>query len=235
MKIYWSYSQFPELSGYSAGQKKIIWLNLSRWAADSDAKSCARFIPAILIASLLLGITFGAFNFRNPELGGIVGAMSGVAIPMPFFYLIGINTRRPILKRYIESDDFSLIPQTHMNLIKRPKDGPAIEPANEKTSVPVRSFDVARRYDIYCSLVGEQRLYQNVKLTGIRTFDKITQFSSGALCGLLEIEAANATRMLIPQHGIQMICEHGAQPTYKVIGRWLPPDDGDSWRKDSGE
>jgi hypothetical protein len=82
--------------------------------------------------------------------------------------------------------------------------------------------------------VTEQRLYQNVKLTGIRTFDKITQFSS-ALGGLLEIEAGDGTRMLIPQHGIQMICEHGAQPKYKVLARWAPPDEGDSWRKDSGQ
>ena len=123
-----------------------------------------------------------------------------------------------------------------MSLFKTTKDKPTSESANEEISVPVTPFDVTRRYDIYCSLVGEQRLYQNVKLTGIRTFDRITKFSSGALGGLLEIEAANGTRMLIPQFGIQMICEHGAQPTYKVLARWTtPPDDGDAWRMDSGE
>ncbi len=101
--------------------------------------------------------------------------------------------------------------------------------------IPVTPFDVRRRYDIYCSLVGEERLYENIKLAGIRTFDRITQFSSGALGGLLEIEASDGTRMLIPQHGIQMICEHGAKPKYKVLRSWGPPDEGDSWRKDSGE
>jgi hypothetical protein len=119
--------------------------------------------------------------------------------------------------------------KSDMSLLKNSKQDPSESP------VPVIPFDVTRRYDIYCSLVTEQRLYQNVKLTGIRTFDKITHFSSGALGGLLEIEAADGTRMLIPQHGIQMICEHGAQPKYRVLSRWTPPDDGDAWRKESGE
>ena len=106
---------------------------------------------------------------------------------------------------------------SNMSLFKTPKEDSSQNP------IPVIHFDAERRYDIYCWLVSEQRLYENVKVTGIRTFDKITQFSSGAIGGLLEIEAANGTRMMIPQHGIQMICEHGTQLTYKVIGRLLPP------------
>ena len=123
-----------------------------------------------------------------------------------------------------------------MSLFKpKPPKGQQPEPVGgENSPVPLTPFDVTRRYDIYCSLIGEQRLYENVKITGIRTFDKITQFSSG-LGGLLEIEAADKTRMFIPQHGIQMICEHSAKPKYRVLARWISPDDGDSWRKDSGE
>ena len=98
-------------------------------------------------------------------------------------------------------------------------------------TVPVTPFDITKRYDIYYSLVHEERLYENVKVTGIRTFDRVTRFSSGAIGGLLEIEAANGARMMIPQFGIKMICEHGAQPTYKVLSRLRPPDDGDSWKK----
>ncbi len=108
------------------------------------------------------------------------------------------------------------------------------EDLNE-SAIPVAHFDATRRYDIYCSLMTDQRLYQNVKVTRIRTFDKITRFSSVVIGGFLEIEADDGTRMLIPQHGIQMICEHGAQPKYKVLARWAPPDEGDSWRRDSGE
>ena len=87
-----------------------------------------------------------------------------------------------------------------------------------ESPIPITHFELERRYDLYCSLATEQRLYQNVKLVGIRTFDRISQHSSGALGGLLEIEAANGTRMMIPQFGIQMICEHGAEPTYKLCG-----------------
>ena len=93
-----------------------------------------------------------------------------------------------------------------------------------RTCVPVRPFDVTRSYDIYCSPLCEQRLYENVKVICIRTFDKITKFSSGAIGGLLEIEAADGTRMLIPQHGIQMICAPGAQPKYKVLSSLGIPD-----------
>ena len=121
-----------------------------------------------------------------------------------------------------------------MSLFKASKDKPP-DTADMSNAVPVAPFDTTRRYDIYCSLVHEQRLYENVKVTGIRTFDRITQFSSGALGGLLELEASNGARMMIPQFGIQMICEHGSQPTYKVLSRLTPPDDGDSWRKDPGE
>lgn len=119
-----------------------------------------------------------------------------------------------------------------MSLFKPAKDKQS-ETVDGASPVPVTPFDVSRRYDIYCAPIGDTRVYENVKLTGIRTFDRITQFSSGALGGLLEIEAANGTRMLIPQHGIQMICEHSAHPVYKVLPRWTPPDDGDSWRKGS--
>jgi hypothetical protein len=118
-----------------------------------------------------------------------------------------------------------------MSLFKPTKEKPSETPT-ASGSVPVMPFDVSRRYDIYCALIGDNRVYENVKLTGIRTFDRITEFSSGALGGLLEIEATNGTRILIPQHGIQMICEHGAQPTYRVLSRWTPPDD-DDWRKGS--
>ncbi len=118
-----------------------------------------------------------------------------------------------------------------MSLFKPSKEKQS-EPPVAASPVPVTPFDLSRRYDIYCSPIGDTRVYENVRLTGIRTFDRVTQFSSGALGGLLEIEAANGTRMLIPQHGIQMICEHGTQPTFRVLSRWAPPDEGDSWRKD---
>jgi hypothetical protein len=38
--------------------------------------------------------------------------------------------------------------------------------------------------------------------------------------------------MLIPQHGIQMICETGAAPTFRVLPRSEPLED-DLWRSGS--
>ena len=89
------------------------------------------------------------------------------------------------------------------------------------SAVPVVYFDLSRRYDLYCWVLYEEKLYENFKVIGFRTFDRITPYSSGAIGGLLEIEAASGARMMIPQHGIQMICEHGTQPTYKVL-RQMP-------------
>jgi len=39
-----------------------------------------------------------------------------------------------------------------------------------------------------------------------------------AIGGYIEIEAPSGSRMMIPQHHIEMICEHGVQPVYKIIG-----------------
>jgi hypothetical protein len=40
--------------------------------------------------------------------------------------------------------------------------------------------------------------------------------------GYLEIEALDGRKFMIPTYGIQMICEHGVQPVYKVL-RKRPP------------
>jgi|GEM_PF-673688 len=95
---------------------------------------------------------------------------------------------------------------------------------NAESPVPVLNFDLSRRYDLYCRVVSEERIYENIQVIGVRTFDRITQFSSGAIGGLLEIEGANGARMMIPQHGVQMICEHGTQPTFKVLRRFPMPE-----------
>jgi len=121
-----------------------------------------------------------------------------------------------------------------MSLFKPAKDRPG-ESTGSGNAVPVTPFDITRRYDIYCDVVHEQRLYANVRVVGMRTFDTPTRFSSGAIGALLEIEAANGARMMIPQFGIKMICEHGTEPTFKVLSRLRPPGDGDSWKNDSGE
>jgi hypothetical protein len=73
---------------------------------------------------------------------------------------------------------------------------------------------------VYCSLTGEERVYEDVRFVGIRTFDRQTEFSSGLISGFLEIEARDGARLLIPSFGIQLLCEHGTRPAYKVTRRW---------------
>jgi hypothetical protein len=82
--------------------------------------------------------------------------------------------------------------------------------------IPVLPVDLSKRYDVYCSDLGHDRLYENVRFIGIRTFERITEFSS-IVGGFLEIEAANGSCCLIPSYGVRLICEHGTQPIFKVL------------------
>jgi hypothetical protein len=110
VKIYWSYTHLPELSGFSSRQKKIIWLNLHEWdKSNPKRKDWTRFYLAIIITSFLLGATAGAFSFHDPEVGGLWGGLIGLLAPAPAFYLFGINSRREGLQRYLQSDHFSLL------------------------------------------------------------------------------------------------------------------------------
>lgn len=93
-------------------------------------------------------------------------------------------------------------------------------PPESSSQIPVEQFDIDKRYDLYCTIYDKEnriRLYENVRLVGIRTFDRISEFSSGVACGFLEIETPNGSRMAIPNFGIQMICEHGTKPTYRIL------------------
>ena len=111
MKLYWSYTQFPELAAYSNRQKKIIWLNLGQWSKDADQKSwAARFFPALFLATFISGIAVGAFCDSNPQRGGLVGGLGVIVGLAPIVILVGINTRRRLLKHYLESEEFSLLP-----------------------------------------------------------------------------------------------------------------------------
>jgi hypothetical protein len=84
--------------------------------------------------------------------------------------------------------------------------------------IPVILIDPSKRYDIYCSIPGEDRLYEDVKIIAIRTFEKKKQeFGMALLGGYLEIETRNGARMMIPHIRMHMICEHGSQPEYKVL------------------
>jgi len=90
-------------------------------------------------------------------------------------------------------------------------------------NIPVAQFDLGKRYDIYCTFHSEDRLYEDVKIIGMRTLERITEYSPGAIGGYVEIESTNGTRAFIPQFHVSILCEHGAMPAYKVIRRWAAP------------
>src|SRR5581483_6129857 len=93
---------------------------------------------------------------------------------------------------------------------------PALRPG-AANSIPVSQVDLGKRYDVYCADAGYDRLYEDVRFVGIRTFDRVTEHTPGLIGGFLELEAADGSRCLIPSFGIRLICEHGTRPAFKVL------------------
>jgi len=102
----------------------------------------------------------------------------------------------------------------------------AAQPVLPNGPIPVAPIDLSKRYDIYWSHGLEDRIYEDVRFVGIRTFSSETRFGSALIGGYIEIEAAEGTRMMIPHMHIQMLCEHGAQPKYKVLGSHSKSQEG---------
>jgi hypothetical protein len=91
-------------------------------------------------------------------------------------------------------------------------------------TIPINPIDLSKRYDLYCTTRRDERLYEDMRILDIRTFERIREFSSGLIGGYIEIEARDGTRMLISHHHVRMICEHGSQPKYRILER-----DADDW------
>lgn len=95
------------------------------------------------------------------------------------------------------------------------------EPKVIEDNIPVVQFDLSKRYDLYCCIYDENRIYENVKIIGLRTLERRTEFSSGTLGAYLEVEAADGTRCFVPQFHISSMCEHGAPLVYQVIKKQM--------------
>ena len=84
--------------------------------------------------------------------------------------------------------------------------------------IPVTVFDLSKRYDLYCSTPSEDRLYEDVRIVGICSFEKKKhEYSTALIGGYIEVETRSGARMMIPHVRMYMICEHGSQPSYKVL------------------
>jgi hypothetical protein len=94
--------------------------------------------------------------------------------------------------------------------------GPAI-----KSPIPLEHIDITKRYDIYCNVANEYRLYPNVKIVARKTLEDIREAFS-AFNVFLEIEDSEGTRAMVPLFPIHAICEHGSTPKYVVLKK--PPE-----------
>ena len=104
-----------------------------------------------------------------------------------------------------------------MSLFRTPK-GESPDSPESDGSLPITGFDLSRRYDLYCSTPSEDRLYEDVRIVSIRTFErKKHDYGTALIGGYLELETRNGARMMIPHFRMYMICEHGSQPHYKVL------------------
>jgi hypothetical protein len=104
-----------------------------------------------------------------------------------------------------------------MGLFRSAPPSSPLAPFHGKGPFPILPVDQSKRYDVHISGHGHDRVYENVLFVGIRTFDRISEFGYGH--GFLEIEAADGTRCLLPTFGINLICEHGAEPAFKIVRR----------------
>jgi hypothetical protein len=103
-----------------------------------------------------------------------------------------------------------------MSLFGNPRTG-SEQPSEEPNSgPPFLAVDISKRYDIYCTIQGEDRLYEDVKVVAIRTFEPKSPIK-GLVGGYLEVESTDGARMLLPGIRMYLICEHGVQPRYKVL------------------
>jgi hypothetical protein len=112
-----------------------------------------------------------------------------------------------------------------MSLFNNPRSGSQQASDEPSGDVPVLAVDVSKRYDIYCLISGEDRLYEDVRVVAIRTFEPKSPIK-GLVSGYLEVEARDGARMLIPHIRMYMICEHGVQPRYKVLRQRKTNEEG---------
>jgi hypothetical protein len=99
---------------------------------------------------------------------------------------------------------------------------PSSSQPQREEQIPIAQVDLSKRYDVYCFVGYEDRLYRNIRFVCIRTFEKMPSHASFPLCAYFEIEAVDGARMLISTYNIQLICEHGVEPVFETLRIWAP-------------
>lgn len=112
-----------------------------------------------------------------------------------------------------------------MSFFRGPKNSEP--PPQAATGLPVELLDITKRYDIYCRAATEYRIYENVRFVSIRTLEPSKhQFATALIGGYLEIEDPNGSKLMIPHIHIDIICEYGTHPAYKLLPRQKATSEG---------
>jgi hypothetical protein len=108
----------------------------------------------------------------------------------------------------------------------KPSKKPIPSYLRRESAIPVRQFDLSKRYDLHCSEVGHDRVFENVRFLGLCTFEPISEYGT-IIGGYLELEAEDGSRIMIPHYQIRLICEHGMVPKFRVLRHRRPHSEHD--------
>jgi len=87
-----------------------------------------------------------------------------------------------------------------------------------KDSLPLRNFDLRKRYDVYYHLAGGLAVCKNVLIKGKRTFEKI-QEPRGPFLQYLELADLKGRTFMLQYLHICMVCEAGTKPPFSPVKR----------------
>lgn len=85
-----------------------------------------------------------------------------------------------------------------------------------KSSLPLKNFDLRKRYDVYYHLPKGLAVCKNVRVIGKRTFEE-TESPRGPFLQYLELEDKKGHTFMLHYLHISMICEAGAKPPFSII------------------
>jgi len=85
-----------------------------------------------------------------------------------------------------------------------------------KGNLPIKNFDLRKRYDVYYHLPKGLAVCKNVIVKGKRTFEE-TGDPRGALLQYLELEDSKGHTFMLHYLHITMICEAGMNQPFSFI------------------
>lgn len=85
-----------------------------------------------------------------------------------------------------------------------------------KGGLPVKNFDLRKRYDVYYQMSKGFAVCKNVRVKGKRTFED-TEDPRVVLLQYLELEDAKGRTFMLHYLHISMVCEAGVKLPFSVV------------------